>query len=96
MPIYHGLTLGSGLVEGSAKYDALTKELHRIGISASGPARAVIFAERVEHPGWLRDLIAADLKLSDEQIRSCTAAATSISRRSSSPSSRSRARSAYS
>jgi superfamily II DNA or RNA helicase len=57
------------LAEGSAKYDALTKELHRIGISASGPARAVIFAERVDTLRWLRGLIAADFKLKDDQIR---------------------------
>jgi superfamily II DNA or RNA helicase len=57
------------LAEGSAKYDALTKELHRIGISARGPARAVIFAERVDTLRWLRGLIAADFKLKDDQIR---------------------------
>ena len=55
--------------EGSAKYDALTEELHRIGISAGSRARVVIFAERVDTLRWLRELIAKDFKLKDDQIR---------------------------
>jgi superfamily II DNA or RNA helicase len=57
------------LAEGSAKYGALKVELKRIGISASGRERVVIFAERVDTLRWLRDLIGKDFKLKDEQIR---------------------------
>ena len=69
MPIYHGLTLGLGLVEGSSKYEALTGQLRRIGISRTSLERVVIFAERVSTLEWLRDRLAADLRLSDAQIR---------------------------
>lgn len=53
----------------SAKYDALRRELDRIGIKRSGTARVVIFAERVPTLTWLRDGLAKDLKLGDDQIR---------------------------
>lgn len=57
------------LAEGSAKYDALAEQLHRIGISRTSNERVVIFAERVSTLHWLRDRIAQDLRLSDDQIR---------------------------
>lgn len=57
------------LDEGSAKYDALKQELKRIGVSRTGKARAVIFAERVSTLHWLRDHLASDLKLKNDQIR---------------------------
>jgi hypothetical protein len=57
------------LVEGSAKYDVLKVELDRIGISRTGQERVVIFAERVSTLLWLRDRIAADYRLTGDQIR---------------------------
>jgi ERCC4-related helicase len=57
------------LDEGSAKYDALTEQLRRIGIARTGDERVVIFAERVSTLHWLRGLIARDFKLADEQVR---------------------------
>lgn len=57
------------LSHGSAKYDALTAQLRRIGISRGGHDRVVIFAERVSTLHWLRERIAKDLRLNDDQIR---------------------------
>ena len=59
----------ANLAAGSAKYDALTAQLRRIGISRTGRERVVIFAERVSTLHWLRDSIAKDLGLKDDQIR---------------------------
>src|SRR3954447_7749283 len=47
------------LAQGSAKYDALTEQLRRIGISRSGRDRVVIFSERVSTLHWLRQRIMA-------------------------------------
>ncbi|MCK9249474.1 MAG: DEAD/DEAH box helicase [Solirubrobacteraceae bacterium] len=57
------------LQAGSAKYDALRRELDRIGIKRTGDARVVIFAERVATLTWLHDRLQRDLKLKDDQIR---------------------------
>ena len=57
------------LAGGSAKYDALAEQLRRIGISRTSPDRVVIFAERVSTLLWLRERIARDLRLKDDQIR---------------------------
>ena len=57
------------LRRGSAKYDALTEQLRRIGVTRAGKDRVVIFAERVSTLHWLRDRISADLRLDDDQIR---------------------------
>ncbi|HEV7772335.1 MAG TPA: helicase-related protein [Conexibacter sp.] len=57
------------LAQGSAKLDALLEQLRRIGISRSGRDRAVVFAERVSTLRWLRERIAAELRLGDDQIR---------------------------
>ncbi|MGI8731544.1 MAG: helicase-related protein [Solirubrobacteraceae bacterium] len=59
----------ANLAAGSAKYDALTEQLRRIGISRGGRERVVIFAERVSTLHWLRERIAADLRMKDDQIR---------------------------
>ena len=59
----------ANLAAGSAKYDALTEQLRRIGISRGGRERVVIFAERVSTLHWLRDRIATDLRMKDDQIR---------------------------
>lgn len=55
-------------VKASAKYDALLDEFERIGISKTSPERVVVFAERVATLHWLRDRVATDLKLRDDQI----------------------------
>jgi hypothetical protein len=57
------------LLEGSAKFGALTEELRRIGVSRTGRDRVVIFAERVSTLHWLRERIAAEFRLDDDQIR---------------------------
>jgi hypothetical protein len=49
----------ANLAAGSAKYDSLTEQLRRIGISRGGRERVVIFAERVSTLHWLRDRKAA-------------------------------------
>lgn len=49
--------------EGSAKYAALLDRLTEIGISRTGTARVVIFAERVATLDWLAESLARDLKL---------------------------------
>ena len=57
------------LSHGSAKYDALTAQLRRIGINRTSHDRVVIFAERVSTLHWLRERIASDFRLKDDQIR---------------------------
>lgn len=57
-----------GEAEKGGKYAALLQELHRIGIAKASPERVVIFAERVATLGWLRQRIAKDLKLADDQV----------------------------
>ena len=57
-----------GEAEKGGKYAALLQEIHRIGIAKASPERVVIFAERVATLGWLRQRIAKDLKLADDQV----------------------------
>jgi ERCC4-related helicase len=57
------------LGEGSAKLDALTAELRRIGIARDGDARVVIFAERISTLSWLREQVAQRFRMRDEQVR---------------------------
>src|SRR4051794_17206617 len=56
------------LAQDSAKYDELRRQLTRIGVSKTGNARVVIFAERVSTLYWLRDKLMKDLKLGNGQI----------------------------
>lgn len=57
------------LIEGSAKLDRLVEHLKEVGISRTGTARVVIFAERVSTLTWLQGELAKTFKLKDEQIR---------------------------
>ena len=52
----------------SAKYDALTDYLNRIGVGPTSTQRAVVFAERVATLRWLQDSIVKDLGLRKEQV----------------------------
>ncbi|WP_146827496.1 helicase-related protein [Aeromicrobium flavum] len=55
--------------QGSAKYDRLVDHLKEIGISRTGDARVVIFAERVGTLTWLQERLVETFKLKSEQIR---------------------------
>ncbi|WP_243106881.1 helicase-related protein [Actinomyces lilanjuaniae] len=53
----------------SGKYQALLKELHRIGVGPRSTARAVVFAERVATLSWLAENLRRDLRLRDGAVR---------------------------
>lgn len=53
----------------SGKYQALLKELRRIGVGPRSTARAVIFAERVATLNWLAENLRRDLRLRDGAVR---------------------------
>ncbi|SDN58310.1 SNF2 family N-terminal domain-containing protein [Actinomyces ruminicola] len=53
----------------SGKYQALLKELHRIGVGPRSTARAVVFAERVATLNWLAENLRRDLRLRDGAVR---------------------------
>lgn len=61
------LTLTS-LEQPSAKYERLIQHLGQIGIGPNSTERAVIFSERVPTLLWLKEKIAKDLKLKEDQI----------------------------
>ncbi|WP_396027347.1 helicase-related protein, partial [Actinomyces ruminicola] len=53
----------------SGKYQALLKELRRIGVGPRSTARAVVFAERVATLNWLAENLRRDLRLRDGAVR---------------------------
>ncbi|MBW3068060.1 DEAD/DEAH box helicase [Actinomyces sp. 594] len=53
----------------SGKYQALLKELRRIGVGPRSTARAVVFAERVATLSWLAENLRRDLRLRDGAVR---------------------------
>ncbi|MDO4900570.1 helicase-related protein [Actinomyces sp.] len=53
----------------SGKYQALLKELRRIGVGPRSTARAVVFAERVATLNWLAENLRRDLHLRDGAVR---------------------------
>lgn len=54
--------------EDSAKLTALLDRLRDIGVSKAGDTRVVIFSERIDTLGWLRDQLKTRLRLSDKQV----------------------------
>ena len=54
---------------GSSKYDALLRELTRIGVSPGGRPRVVIFAERIDTLDWLADRLIGDRGFSESEVQ---------------------------
>lgn len=52
----------------SAKLDALTALLRRMGVAAGSPTRAVVFSERIATLGWLRAELPARLGISPQAV----------------------------
>ena len=53
----------------SGKYQALLREMHRIGIARGSQARVVVFAERIATLTWLAEHLRRDLRLPREAVR---------------------------
>jgi hypothetical protein len=58
----------AALQAGSAKLDALVRELQAIGVGAGSAVRAVVFSERIGSLDWIAAALRARLKLPDEAV----------------------------